>query len=190
MKSLRTIAALALLAIGIAASAAELTLAPNQPADKTPLQWDASPSPDVTGYALFVGEAPGQYTRRVDVGNALTYTFTDLQRGKTYYFAATAYTADGLESDFSNEVSKHVKPIPASPATLKDPTVVKVTIETGTTPKGPWKEYAAVEVGAAPLGETYFRSKVDIEAHVSPPTFILTDLLFRHARTGPPALPN
>jgi hypothetical protein len=67
------------------------------------LAWDASA--EAAGYKIYYGTTSNNYTFVVDVGNDLTYTFTDLPDGNTYYFAATAYDASYLESDYSTEVS-------------------------------------------------------------------------------------
>jgi len=61
------------------------------------LAWDPSPDPAVTGYHVYYGAAPGLYTNKVSVGSARSIGL-DLLGGATYYFAATASTASGLES--------------------------------------------------------------------------------------------
>lgn len=82
--------------------------------------WDASPSPDVTGYRIYWGPSTRTYTNHVVIGNFLTGSVTNLSEGATYYFAATAYNAHGLESDFSNEVSLTVPlPRPQGPSDLR-----------------------------------------------------------------------
>jgi len=75
------------------------------PAPAVTLEWDPSPDSWVSGYAIHYGTASGVYTVRVDVGNVTTCTITNLTPATTYYFVATAYTADGLESLPSNEVA-------------------------------------------------------------------------------------
>ena len=67
------------------------------------LAWDASDG--AAGYKIYYGTTSNNYTSVVDVGTNLTYTFTDLPDGNTYYFAATAYDASHLESDYSAEIS-------------------------------------------------------------------------------------
>jgi hypothetical protein len=67
------------------------------------LAWDASA--EAAGYKIYYGTASNNYTSVVNVANNLNHTFTDLPDGKTYYFAATAYDATNLESDYSTEVS-------------------------------------------------------------------------------------
>lgn len=69
------------------------------------LAWSASSSPEVTGYRTYYGVASGVYSDSVEVGNMTTTTITGLSSGVTYFFAVTAVTAGGLESDFSNELS-------------------------------------------------------------------------------------
>ncbi|MBD1400918.1 fibronectin type III domain-containing protein [Pelovirga terrestris] len=74
------------------------------------LAWDPSPSA-VSGYKVYyqvgsdslskTGEAG---TVVVDVGSVLTYSLSHLNDAEDYYFAVTAYDANGQESDFSNHV--------------------------------------------------------------------------------------
>lgn len=71
---------------------------------QTTLEWDPNTEPDLAGYKLYYGLSSGDYQYSVDAGNQTTYTLTDLEAGKTYYIAATAYNTTGLESDYSDEV--------------------------------------------------------------------------------------
>lgn len=82
----------ALLAIHSSTRAAEVTL-----------EWD--PAPNAAGYRVYYGTAPGSYTQSNDAGASTTLTVTGLEQGKTYFFAARAYTESGVESPPSNEVS-------------------------------------------------------------------------------------
>lgn len=68
------------------------------------LKWDVSPDASVIGYRVYYGNASGDYTNSIAVGNTNTVTVTNLVRGATYFFAATAFDADNLESAFSNEI--------------------------------------------------------------------------------------
>jgi hypothetical protein len=72
------------------------------------LAWDPSADTDVVGYRVYYGPASAAYTNSVTLGNITTATISNLVEGSTYYFAATAYDAIGLESDFSNEASYSV----------------------------------------------------------------------------------
>jgi hypothetical protein len=67
------------------------------------LAWDASPDPTVTGYRVFFGVQPSTYTNSVSFGNVTCGTISNLARATTYYFAATAHDAAGVESPLSNE---------------------------------------------------------------------------------------
>lgn len=70
------------------------------------LSWDASAESTPVGYRVHYGQASGNYSSSIDVGLQTTHTISNLQDG-TYYFAATSYDVDKIESGFSNEVSKN-----------------------------------------------------------------------------------
>ena len=76
------------------------------------LSWDPVISANLSGYRVYYGSAPGLYIQAtgqgIDVGNIATYAVTSLNSGARYYFAITAYDASGVESPYSNEVSKVV----------------------------------------------------------------------------------
>ena len=79
------------------------------------LTWRAPESgPEVAGYYIYArrhsGEPPGtgeelfqpgQPFQKIDVGNVTQYRLEGLDKGR-WSFAATAFNAYGLESDFSN----------------------------------------------------------------------------------------
>ena len=69
------------------------------------LTWIASASPAVIGYRVYYGVASGNYSNSVVAGNFTTNTVSGLANGINYFFAVTAYTAGGVESPFSNEIS-------------------------------------------------------------------------------------
>ena len=73
------------------------------------LLWDASPSATNESitifYKIYIGTNSRTYFRIEEAGTNLTYEVQNLSEGITYYFAATAYTDNMLESDFSNEYS-------------------------------------------------------------------------------------
>lgn len=68
------------------------------------LAWNPSTDPDVAGYFLCYGASSGSYTSQIDAGTNTTATASGLREGQTYYFAFTAYDAQGVQSDPSNEV--------------------------------------------------------------------------------------
>lgn len=73
------------------------------------LGWDYNSvaEPSVVGFWIYQGGSSGNYTNRIQFpGSATrTATVTNVPSGKTFYFACTAYTTDGLESEFSNELA-------------------------------------------------------------------------------------
>lgn len=81
-------------------------LGPTNPAPSVTLAWDVSPDPTVVGYYVYQGYALNMFTNMINAGgtNAVTIGSGLLKRGSTYYFAATCYTATGLESAFSTNL--------------------------------------------------------------------------------------
>ncbi len=70
------------------------------------LAWDPNSGTNViAGYKIYYGGSSRAYTNVTSVSAANTLTISNLLRGKTYYFAATAIDAFGLESDYSTEAS-------------------------------------------------------------------------------------
>jgi hypothetical protein len=90
---LLTPSAFSLLPFTSAAHAAAVTLA-----------WDSNQTLAVAGYRVYYGTTSGHYTNMISVGNKTSYTITNLNTGRTYYFAATAYDYSGNESGFSQEI--------------------------------------------------------------------------------------
>ena len=69
------------------------------------ITWDPNDEPDVTRYSVHYGTQPGTYTGVVDAGNRTTLTIANLVDGQRYYLAVRAYSAAGLASSFSAEIS-------------------------------------------------------------------------------------
>jgi len=69
----------------------------------TTLQWNPNTDPSIAGYNVYYGSASRNYTNVINVGAVTSTTVDGLVEGQTYYFAVTAYTFDGEESDYSNE---------------------------------------------------------------------------------------
>ncbi|HEX4666651.1 MAG TPA: fibronectin type III domain-containing protein, partial [Chthoniobacterales bacterium] len=68
------------------------------------LAWDPNTENDIAGYKVYWGTGSGNYGSPQVVGTT-TATVDGLADQTTYYFAVTAYNQNGLESDYSNEVS-------------------------------------------------------------------------------------
>ena len=72
------------------------------------LAWNPSPDNSVVGYIIYYGTTSGIYDHRINVNDVTNTTISSLVSGATYYFTATSYNADGIESDYSNETSYSV----------------------------------------------------------------------------------
>lgn len=81
-----------------------------QPLGQANFSWLPNTEPNLAGYKVYYGTASRTYTKILDIGlpdpidSRIHGTATGLTEGETYYFAATAYDAQGLESDFSDEI--------------------------------------------------------------------------------------
>lgn len=72
------------------------------------LSWNANADADLAGYKIYMGTGSGMYGTPIVVGNVTSYAMNNLQIGRTYYFAITAYDTAGNESLYSAEVSKSI----------------------------------------------------------------------------------
>lgn len=78
--------------------------APTQNEDGTTLT-------DLAGYTIYYGSQSGNYTNQIPIDNPSVTTYVvDGLTPDTYYFAATARDADGIESRFSGETVRQVAP--------------------------------------------------------------------------------
>jgi len=83
-------------------------------------EWDANTEPDLAGYRLYQATTSGQYTFgdgnqvAIILAGTETVTLPDVPDG-TYYWVATAYDLQGLESEPSNEVSATLDTIAPNP---------------------------------------------------------------------------
>ena len=126
---------------------------------------DGTPLTDLAGYKIYYGTASRSYSQIIDVGNVTTSTISSLNNGATYYFAVTAYDALGIESGYSNEVSKTTPSVQQySLAITKSGTGSgTVTSSTGGINCGavciaPYNSGSVVTLTAAPAGNSTFSS--------------------------------
>lgn len=133
------------------------------PAPVVQLAWNKSTTPGIASYSLYWGVASRRYTNYVTVGVPTTNaSITLAARGVTYFFAATATTTNGLESDFSNEVSYQPIIPPASPG-LVPPVTVIAQQQTG---GGIWNDIDSISIDPTTAKQSLFRLKI---AYAPPP---------------------
>lgn len=75
------------------------------------LAWNANPETDIACYRLSYGTSPGQYNQVKEVGRDTRTLVTNLEAGRTYYFAVAAVNYAGMQSDPSSEVSYQTPPL-------------------------------------------------------------------------------
>ncbi len=74
----------------------------NAPFASVTLVWDSNSEQDLAGYHVYYGRMSGDYTRVVTVSDPTAVI--GIRGTQTYYFAVTAFTRNGAESDLSDEV--------------------------------------------------------------------------------------
>jgi hypothetical protein len=109
---LASMAVVMLCAVGAQAAG----LMPTNPPPQVRLAWDpVTDQVGVSNYNVYWGVGSRTYTNVNASGGSTNWTVTLPARGVTYYFAVTTVDANGLESDFSTEVSYTVAPLPTAP---------------------------------------------------------------------------
>jgi len=103
------------------------------PANKLGLEWDANTETNLAGYKVYyktgspgppydgVGQVEGDSP--IDVGNVTEFYFNSIDfRAKDFWFVVTAYSTEGFESGYSNEVTtKGLIPAPPTGCILRIP---------------------------------------------------------------------
>jgi len=83
--------------------------------------WSPSPSPEVSGYALYWGLSEDSCTNRIALRNVTNVTLVGFKRKLTYHLAVAACDATGDESPWSNRIqysrTLQMLPIPSNTAT-------------------------------------------------------------------------
>lgn len=68
---------------------------------------DGTSLADLAGYRIYYGKSSGSYTNTIQIDNPTVTTYlVDNLSPDTYYFAATAFNASGVESRYSGEAIK------------------------------------------------------------------------------------
>jgi hypothetical protein len=127
----------------------------SNPPPAVTFSWAASPSPGVAGYKVWWGAQPraatGGYSSVLDAGNAVSASVSNLAFGATYYFAATAYASNGLQSAWSNEITNTMPSPPAAPASF-----TLLTVLAAASPSGPWGPAGSVPAYVALTNQAQF----------------------------------
>jgi fibronectin type 3 domain-containing protein len=105
------------------------------------LAWDPVQDTNVIGYKVYWGASSRSYYTNQNAGLVTTNIVSGLVVGATYYFAATSYALNGLESDFSNEVVYTVPGTNPPSATL---TSIAITPTNQTIQVGQTLQFSAV----------------------------------------------
>src|SRR5437870_2842846 len=137
-------------------SAAQITLA-----------WDPNTEPDLAGYTLYYGTSSRSYQFSVYVGNRTSYSLAGLLEGQIYYFAVTAYNLSGIESGFSNEVSKAI-------ADVTPPTVSMTAPAAGVTIAGTVTVSANASDNVGVAGVQFRLDGVNLGAEVTAAPYTLS----------------
>lgn len=160
---------------------AQAFLAPHNPLGTVTLAWDPSPGTNVIAhYNIYYGVGTREYTNVVSAGTSTTLTVSNLVRGATYYFAATAVDAFRLESDFSTEVSCTIPVPPQSPELL--PLVILTVQSTASVSHGQWADAGMAWSLSPDQASQVFRLSVSYQAPAP-----VMDLNFGRYLDEPPA---
>lgn len=90
-------------------------LSPPALAGTISLAWDSVSHPNLAGYRIRYGTAPGSHPSTADAGTATQATLSGLTDCTAYYMVVKAYASDGTESQNpSNELSGWPRPTVAS----------------------------------------------------------------------------
>jgi hypothetical protein len=114
------------------------------------LGWNSVTNVPVSGYRVYQGKSSRLYTQSTNVGNVTQATINGLSNGVTYYFAATAVSSSGVESDFSAEFAYTV------PLTTNTAPTIQLTSPGGTL----FTEPASVSLAASVVPNGHAVTKV------------------------------
>jgi fibronectin type 3 domain-containing protein len=129
------------------------------PLNSATLSWNQNPEPEVNSYRVFTGSASRSYRTNFVVTTTNTvFALTNLVMGSNY-FAVTAISTNGIESDLSAEVFFVRKP--SSPSGVQ----VSMIIEGAQDPSGPWTQTTnSIVQFAIAEPKQFYRTRLQIVA--------------------------
>lgn len=74
-------------------------------ADTVKLGWNAVTDAGIQGYRVYVGTTQDQFTQTYDTGTDTTFVVSGLETGTVYYFAVSAISSTGIESELSDDIT-------------------------------------------------------------------------------------
>lgn len=80
------------------------------------LAWDSVPG--ATGYNIYYGTSPNNYSIVIDVGNTTQTTLTGITDCVDYYVSAKAYNQAGEGAQFADEINGWARPVVAGGSTI------------------------------------------------------------------------
>jgi hypothetical protein len=81
----------------------------NGVAQSVAITWNPNAESDIAGYKIYYGQVTRNYDYVLDVNRNTDYTISSLPDTGVYYFAVTAYDVAGNESNYSEEVTIHIR---------------------------------------------------------------------------------
>ena len=157
-------------------------------ADTVTLMWDMSADSQVAGYIVYAGTQSGIYTTNSDVGNTTSFVLSDAVPGQRYYFAASAYAADGVEGPRSAEISgfSNAPPALTNPGNQTSEVGEAITLQlVGSDPYGEPVSYKAtgLPAGLSLTQSTGLITGVPVRAGTNTVTATVTDGVLSDSKT-------
>ena len=79
--------------------------APNTAAINFTFNFDFVSNPDLQNFWLYTGPSSSNYTSKISMGTSTNYILGNLPRNTLYFCNVTAFSTNGVEGDFTTEIS-------------------------------------------------------------------------------------